>query len=284
MNLYDRRCVVLIGREQAVGSFALEVPAALRVEGLRCTFKVTRDAKPEPNPLELSIFNLSPATRGELQGKGQRVIVLAGYDGATAQVFSGEVSRINHERNGPDWITKVLAGDGARAFRHARVNESYRPGTPVAQVIGRTVAALQADPGNALAVAGRISAQFSAGYAQQAPAAAELTRLLEPHGYTWSIQDGRVEVLAEGEALPDTGPLLSPETGLVGVPQLGSPSEKAQAPTLKARSLLQPALRPGQRFELQSESLRGTFRAVKVVHSGDTHSGDWYTEIEAVPA
>lgn len=282
--LYDRRAVVLVGREQPSGVYVLEVPTALRIEGLRTTFKVTRDPKPEPNVLELSIFNLSPASRGELAGRGFRLILQAGYDGAVAQVFSGEVTRVTHERNGPDMVTKILAGDGARAYAHARVRESYRPGTPVSQVIARTVQAMQVDPGNALQAAGRIAGQFSAGYAQSAPAGAELTRLLSEHGLEWSIQDGRIEVLAAGESLPELAPLLSPETGLVGSPQLGNPSEKGKPATLKVRSLLQPAVRPGQRFELQSLEHRGTFRAQKVMHSGDTHGGDWYTEIEAVPA
>lgn len=281
MQLYDRRCVVLIGREPAAGSYALELPNALRVEGLRTSFKIARDVKPEPNTLELAIFNLSPATRGVLQGKGFRLVLEAGYAQQTAQIFSGDVVRFSHEQNGPDMVTKIVAADGARALRNARVSESYRAGTPVAEVIARTVRALQLDPGNAIAKAAGIADQYAAGYSQHAPAAEELTRLLEPRGYSWSVQDGRLEVLGPGETLAEIGPLISADTGMIGAPELGSPAEKGKPAVLKVRSLLQPALRPGQRFQLESKAHRGTFAAQKVVHAGDTHAGDWFTEIEA---
>lgn len=281
MQLFDRKCVVLIGREPAAGSYALELPNALRIEGLRTSFKVSRDRKPEPNTLELAIFNLSPATRGVLQGRGFRVVLQAGYAEQVAQVFSGDVVRFTHEQNGPDMVTKIVAADGARAIRNARVSESYRAGTPVSEVIARTVRALQLDPGNAAAKAAAIADQYAAGYTQHAPAAEELTRLLEPRGYTWSIQDGRLELLGPGESLPELAPLISADTGMIGSPELGSPAEKGKPATLKVRSLLQPAIRPGQRFQLESKAHRGTFTAQKVTHAGDTHAGDWFTDLEA---
>lgn len=286
--LFDRRCVVLLGEAPRAGQFVLATPDALRIEGLRVAFKVTRDLKPEPNTAEISIVNLSPASRGAFVAKGARVVLLAGYPDATAQIFSGDVRTFAHEHQGPDVVTKLTAGDGERAYAHARVSASFRPGVSVGEVVGRTARALASDPTNALAVAQNMAGQFASGYVQHAQASTELTRLLAPRGFSWSIQDGRVEILGPGGALADEGPLLSPETGLIGSPTLAAPEDAKKRPTMTVRSLLQPGLRPGQRFSLRVaderpprlQRLSGTYRAEKVTHHGDTHGGDWYTDVE----
>ncbi len=281
--LFDRRCTVLIGPPPA-DNYVLQIPNVLKIEGLRITFKVERDDKPQPNNLELTITNLSESSRAKIEQKGQRVVINAGYADHTAQLYSGDVHQFSSRKVGTDWITKILAGDGRRAFKHARVNNSFNAGAKVADVVKGTIAALGTDPGNALQKAQQLSGEFASGYVQASKASTELTTLLEPHGWTWSIQDGRIELLGPDEVLEGDGPLISPETGLVGSPELADPEKNAKKksqPTLKIRSLLQPLLRPGQRFELRSRSRSGQFKAIKVTHSGDTAGGDWYSDIEA---
>ena len=280
MNLYDRRCVVLVGRPPP-DNFVQVTPDALKIDGLRTTFRLVRDDKPEPNTAEIAIYNLSADSRAQLQGKGFRCVLQAGYGDQVEQIFSGEVRQFDHLRAGVDWVTKLELGDGERAWRHARVAESFNPGTSIADVLKKVVGAVASDPGNALQVAQRIAGEFSAGYVAHGRAAVELTQLLEPHGYTWSVQDGRMQILGPDEYTADVGPLVSPSTGLVGTPEIGAPEKKGGRHTLKLKSLLLPGMRPGQRFELRSAAKTGTFKAKKVSHTGDTFSGDWYTEIEA---
>lgn len=277
--LFDRRCSVLIGKPPA-DNFVLELPEVLKIEGLRVTFKIERDDKPQPNTLELTITNLSQDHRAQLEGKGFRIVVNAGYGDQVAQIYSGDMRTSTSRKMGTDWVTRILAGDGERAHQHARVNNSYKPGVKVADVVQGTIKALQQDPGTALAKAQQLAGEFSSGYVQSSKASTELTSLLEPYGWGWSIQDGRIELLAPGEALPGEGPLLSPETGLIGAPELSAPDKKSGKGTLKARSLLQPSLRPGQRFQLKSQSRSGTYKAKKVTHTGDTAGGDWFTDVE----
>lgn len=281
ITLYDRRCVLTVGKLPPADNYVLQVPDALQVEGLRVTFKITRDAKPQPNTGEFTIFNLSESSRAELQGKGFRVILQAGYGDQVAQIFSGDVRAFAHSHEGPDWITSVQAGDGERAYARARVSQSWRPGVQVRDVVAGTIKALQVDPGNALKRAQELAGEFSSGYVQHANASLELSRLLEPFDLGWSIQDGRLEILGPGEVLPDAPPLVSPDTGLIGSPTVAAPTKRGDPFTLKVKSLLMPGMRPGRSFTLSSATRSGTFRAVKVTHTGDTHGGEWYTEIEA---
>lgn len=280
-RLFSRRCIVHIGRPPTPNEFALKTPTALRIEGLRVVFKVERDLKPQPNQVEFVIYNLSESSRAKLENVGQRVVLEAGYEDAVAQVFSGDVRRAFSTKQGSDWLTKIEAGDGERAFVFGRVSKSYAPGTSVADVARDTIKALKTDPGAALEKVGQLVGEYSSGFAQHAKASTELTRLLSPHGFSWSIQSGRIEVLGPNEHLPEAAPLLTPETGLIGSPTISIPTKRTQPSTLKCRSLLLPTLRPGQRVVLKAEAISGTFVATKVAHVGDTHGGDFYTDIEA---
>lgn len=282
--LFDRRCEVYVGVPPKEDVFTLQTVERLRIAGLRIGFKIVRDASAEPNNLELVVYNLSEASRARFEEKGARVVVLAGYGEQLAQLCSGDIRHAQSMKAGSDWVTKIEAGDGERALAHARVSESWRPGTQVSSVVAKAVQALQLDPGNALTKAKEIAGEFSSGYVQHGKASRELSSLLEPRGYTWSVQDGRIEILKATETLPETAPLISPDSGLIGSPEMGTPAKPGAKPVLKIRSLLQPRLRPKQRFELRSRTRSGVFVAQKVTHTGDTFGNDWYTDIEATVA
>jgi hypothetical protein len=85
-------------------------------------------------------------------------------------------------------------------------------------------------------------------------------------------------VLAPGETYGPEIPLISPATGLIGSPEMGSPEKKGKPSLLKFRCLLRP-LTVGGRVHLQCLRYDGEVRIRKLEHSGDTHSGEWYTDV-----
>lgn len=255
-----------------------------RVTDLRVTFKIKKTLTKEPNTAEISVFNLSETTRRRLQGKGLPVILSAGYEGSEAVIFSGDSRFIDDTRSGPDWIKRVRCGDGERAYQFNRFRASYGPGTPIATVIRDAAKALAVNPGNlsealALPFKGNRT-HFRTGYTANGDAIDVLETLLKSAGFSVSIQGGALQVLQGNAAVPATAVLLSPETGLIGSPELGSPEKKKQAPRMKARSLLQPLARCGGAFELRSTNVKGQFRAEVIEHSGDTAGQEWYTDLE----
>lgn len=281
--LYDRRCIVVVCKVPGVD--LTEKPAeATRIEGFRMQFKATKTDKPEPNKLELEITNLKSDTRAALEkDRGLRILLQAGYKDSTSQIFAGESRYVNNKRENVDWTTKIEALDGGRAYKYARAEESFGPGSKVGDVVKKMVGKLSKDPGNALQLASQLTREFNAGYTASGPAARVLSELLEQEGYSWSMQDGRVEILKKDQTLADEVPLVSPDTGLVGSPELGAPAKKGGAARLKCKMLMHGQIRPGQKFQLDATGRKGAYRAHVVVHSGDTHGGDWFTEIEASP-
>lgn len=280
--LFGRRCRVIVGRPQV--DTRVLAPDAVEVEGLRVQFKVTKTGTKEPNTAEVSVWNLSPETRAAVQMKGAKLIVVAGYTETFRQVFSGDVRTVDHVRDGAHWVTKFQAGDGERAFRHARVSEAFAPGVAALDVARRLAVLLGLDPGNLTGEVAVTAVTFTQGYSARGKVSGELSRLLGALGLEWSIQDGRLQVLAPGEAVPgETAIELSPSSGLIGSPEHGSPDATGKPGVLKVKSLLQPDLRPGCRFSLVSDAATGGYRAGRVDHAGDTAGGEWYSTVEATP-
>lgn len=282
-QLFDRRVRLTIGQEPPTDNFVQTVPDAAVITGLRISFRVEKSLKPEPQKATVVVYNLSSDSRAKLQGKGLRVVLEAGYPDSLAVIYSGHSRVTDHPRQGVNWLSKFECGTAERAIKFARMSESFKPGAAVGDVVKKTVAALVADPGNALEKANGLAASFSSGYAAHGYAADELTRLLEPHGYTWSIQDGRMQLLGPGETLPESPVDLSPSTGLIGSPELGSPVTKGGPNLVKMRSLLQPQFAPGKRVLLNSSGRSGVHKIISLAHVGDTDGGDWFTDLETLP-
>lgn len=280
-RLFRRAIRVIVGSQEILGGGL--------GDGLRVQFKVKKTTTKEPNDCEVSVFNLSEQHRAALQAKGTPVLVEAGYEDTTSLIFSGISRYIDHTHSGGDWVTKIQCGDGERAYRYAHVAESFRPGTRVADVFAKVASAMEIDATEAIsAVRSMVPEQFAQGYSAFGKASTEVDRLLVARGLEWSIQDGRLQVLRKGAAAGGTVVLLSPTTGLVGSPSHGTPEHssktgKKKAPVLKAKALLQPAIRAGGTIQIESATIRGNYRVQVLTHSGDTHGGDWYSDVDCVP-
>jgi hypothetical protein len=259
----------------------------LTVEGLRTVFKVDKTPGKEPNTLDLQLTNLSQDTRGGIQKKGAKVVVLAGYGDDHAQIFSGDARLVNHTREGADWITRIQAGDAERQHLYARANESFAPGTSVQAVATYLVKQLTAnrtlDPGNAYerlaAITGPLR-EYVHGYTVHGRASTVLDRVLKGVGLSYSVQDGVIQILAPGEAAKVLAVELAPDSGLLGSPEQCAPAVKGGKPVLKVRCLLNPRILPGRKISIKSENHTGIFKVGKLTHEGDTSAGPWFTSFE----
>ena len=123
-RLYNRSASLTIARPTS-GEFTLApLPNAIEISGLSMSFKIEKSLEPGPNTCEVIVFNLAENTRAEFQRKPLHVILEAGYDDVTSRLFAGDMRWARSSREGPDWQTKILIGDGDRAYRHARMNRS----------------------------------------------------------------------------------------------------------------------------------------------------------------
>lgn len=275
--LFDRRVRVIIA-VPLESNYSTMSGLTVEITDLRVQFKVEKTLEKHPNTAEINITNLAEKTRAQLRSKGAKVVLQAGYATTLATVFVGDARTIDHTRDGTDWLTKIQAGDGERGIQYARISESFAPGIKMPGIVTTFTNALGFDPGDSLAkLAPSASKQFVNGYSAHGKASAELDKILRANGYEWSVQDGRLQILRPGEVNTERLVKLSSESGLVGSPEFSTPENAKKKPVLKFKSLLSPEIRPGGRLAFASVNHQGIHRVTRIVHTGDTAGGDWYT-------
>jgi hypothetical protein len=247
-----------------------------KITGLDMAFKVVKSVKPEPNTVELTIYNLSADTRTALQTPNVPVQIEAGYMDEAAILFKGELRKPVSVRRGADWVTTFTGGDGEIAYRASRLDKSFAPGTSLVDMFKEGAKKLGVSLGDSLQKIGAARGRegvvdFPNGETFSGQLVRELERLAKTAGVEWSIQDGVLQVTPLGEPTDEQSILLSPATGLIGSPELG---EKG---TIKITSLLQPGIRPARRLQLDAVNLQGSFRVERVEHTGDISAQPWYS-------
>lgn len=265
-QLFGRQCSLAVG--------------ATTFAGLRVVFEVNRKLNRWPDPAEITIYNCRRETRDGF-AKGDQVRLVAGYEGSADLIFSGSVVQVQVRRDGADQAATLTCRDGDAAWQ-ATAAGAFAANVPLhlalsrlAQAMGLTV------PASTVAVVAGLTTRSA--FAHATYAHRTLHELLSPQGLTWSIVDGALQVTPDDGATTEQAFVLTPQTGLVGSPtrEGGVPNAKGKTKAVKVRamSLLLPSLRPGRRVELQSQGFAGAFRIDELLHKGDTHGQDWYSDL-----
>lgn len=272
-------------------------------DALHIKFHVEKDLLGQPNRLDLSVYNLAPRTRGQMQAAGGYVVLQAGYeaDGNNLPtLFEGNARTIDHQSQGPNWVTRIQCGDGETSYQYARINGSWGPGTAkgtVAADLAETIRAADADRIKIDLFLDRVALvssspnaisfnppAFFSGYATSGNAFEELKSLLGGR-YDLLIQDGELVALTARQTLNSTGLLLDAAHGLIGSPEHCAPIPGSPFSLLKATSLLNARLNPATQVRIESvdKSVTGNYRVQKVTHTGDLAGNDWQSELELLP-
>lgn len=275
--------------EQYLRKVSLDVIAngqTRRIDNLRIKFTVKKTAKSEPNKAEISIYNLSEKTRSLVEAKDCRVVLSAGYLGLNPEgilrtsafktksvdvVFQGNVKKFEHTKESTDIITRLECGDGHKAFTTATMDKGYHPDTSLSVPFQDLAAALGLAKGAQVTIPDR---KIGNGITLSGPVRNHLDNLCKRFDLEWSIQNEALQIVDSSKFTNDGIIVLNKSTGLVG-----SPSKTKDGVSFSC--LLQPALRPGKRINLDSMFLKGIFYARTVTHDGDSHQGSFLTKTEA---
>lgn len=257
------------------------VVSTIEITKLDMSFSVTKTLKPEPNTAELKILNLNEKNRSALeQLRVAPVLIEAGYKNATTVLFVGDLRTAFSVQEGPNIITALSSGDGEKKIQTSRVNVSIGKNTTVDAVIRAVAEALGVGAGNLNDAVkdlklSKVGTMFSAGTVIYGNAAREMTSLCRSVGLSWSVQDGKLQIIPLRQVLAGAAILLSPSTGLIGSPSVDNKG------ILSARMLMIPDVSPGRKLVLDAKRLKGQYRIETTKHSGDTAGGDWYIDVEA---
>lgn len=259
--------------------------AGVRITGLRISFEVTKTNLPGANALQVSIYNLSPETRAQVESRENRLILSAGYQQDIIGVLAiGDVQSYETVKDGSgDTVTTLICGDGVRSLRDTRVSLSYSGAVSASQIVTDIYNALALD---SIDIIADLTGAYESGYSFSGRAADSLNELASRFLFDWSIQNNELKILPRRTADTREVVVLTPTTGLIGSPKPLDDtgvnlSQNAAAPGLTIECQLQPRLTPSGVVQLDSRDHSGQYRIETVVHRGDTGGENWRSEIQA---
>ncbi len=299
--LYGRKYRVLVADK---GNTALDV------SNLRCVFCVEKIANSTSNYAEVAIYNLSPETEALIVKEGMRIIIEAGYQGylqaqqqgAAQQVitpkqygviFDGEVIQPIRDRedNNVDYKLTLVCLDGDSFLNNNIVRMTVNAGLNQRQFVNQIASAALT-----LTEIGRISPDLST---QALPRGKVffgmpkkyLRDIARDNSANFWVDDGQIYIAKATDEAPGETIVLSPETGLVGVPQQTQDG-------VAFKCLLNPAIKLMSMVKIDNSIVRqlkqrigqipsmldqdGQYQAYRVIHYGDTRGDEWYTEVDGV--
>lgn len=266
--------------------------------GLDVWFQVKRSLKPkDPNTCDLKIWNLSDSSLKQLAQATQTlsiasapggkiqvipVSIIAGYESGTSTLFLGELRAASTVRDGDDFVTEIMSGDGDDAQVIARINQMVPKGSSAFTVAQACLSAMGCGTGNLSSQ--QISSVLKASNSYQRGALVKgnaweiLTAVVKSVGLECKIINGQAQFLSLGQPLAGSAYELTPSTGLIGEPTVDTKG------IMSCKSLLVPHLKPGSPIVVDSRFVSGTYRIISIQTTGQTFDeGPWEHEIEAKP-
>lgn len=261
----------------------------VEITGLRIQAEIKHNLSKHPNSADITITNLNKNSRSEFSQKPLIVSLDAGYDGDLQQVFTGDLRYGHSTLKTPDWETKLQIADGDRAFRQARVNQSFAAKTPILSILehvsgqmGLTLPSDMAQNG----ILPYLQTQIQSGTVLTGTAQEQLTKLLDRFDCHWSIQNSKLLIQRDVGNTPGLAQVISSATGLKGSVEVGVPdregTKRGNQVTAKWKMTLNPELYPGSLVSIDSRETKGIFKLKSVSHNIDTHGDPWDTSCEAI--
>jgi hypothetical protein len=176
-------------------------------------------------------------------------------------------------------ITCVSGGDGEAAIRGARINRTFKAGTPVKEILKALAASLNIGAGNLNSIGAVAYADGTTAIRRALTCAGLTYDELEDHcrscGLRWSVQDSALQLRRGDAPVGDTqGPLLRADSGLIGKPQVETDKKGT---LVSGTCLLRADLIPGVPFRVESDAFEGNLVAIATQHDGDSHQAQpWY--------
>ena len=288
-----------MSQKQYIRKFNLTVAGAsgsgLDLSGLHVQFTVKKTDAQTPNTAQIRIFNIAPNTIAQIQREFTRVILQAGYESNYGVIFDGNIKQVRSgKQNGVDTFLDIAAGDGDDAYNFAVVSTTLAAGATQADQINAAAQPMSernikpgyiGDTGNTKLSRGKVMHGMSRDYLRQSA---------EVSDSSWSVQDGRLQVLPLTAVLPNQAVVLNSKTGLIGTPEQTNDG-------ITAVALLNPLLKIGGKVKIDEASVQralvpesrpddsankpaslasdGFYRLLAVQIKGDTRGNDWYSEL-----
>ncbi|MEE8627253.1 phage protein [Methylobacterium ajmalii] len=276
----------------------------LEASELRIRFDTHQDTTSSPWMINLYIYNLKKETIQSIREEYKEITLEAGYESDCGPLFRGQILQVRTFReNITDVATHVIATSAEKARNFAVANKSLSAGHTHNDRVQMAVEAMKefgVKPGQIDKLSER---KFARGFSYLGDAKSLLREVCFATGARWWIQDDRIHVVKNGNALKGETYVLNSTTGLIGLAEQTLDGVVARClmnrklyPGVKVQineaSITRAAVSPAYLAEVNNQNLSnngilgiaadGIYRCELVEHNGDTRGPNWYTEIICV--
>ena len=258
----------------------------------RIVFEVEKTDTTDSNKANISIYNLSEATRNKIK-KDDVVLLNAGYVEGYGEelLFAGNITRVSHAKDGAEVVTKIAAADGIKLLREIKIAKSYAEGTKAKAVLFDLISIYRSNGISTRTIPEDIdeNAEYVAALALLGLIKDAMDRVCFRLSLSWVINNNSLTITHEDESDKTRAIVLTSTSGLIGIPErdedIGDKPNKEKAKNgWKFKALLQPKLQPKGLIQVSSVEVgqNKIFRVTSIKHSGDTEGEEWSSSIEAV--
>ena len=268
--LFDRKIEITIGKRGQTGFI---------YKDLRVTFKVEKSLNSKPNKSEIKIYNLTKDNRSKAEQSGNVLLLKAGYGKNIETIFTGDVAKAKTELEGTDYVTVFELGEGEFLFKTAKADISFSKGTDLKEAITSILNSSGFSLGD---ITGLVSEKLQSPLVLSGNVRKHLDDIATRQNLEWSIQDEKIQILKKGEATKEEVFVLSPNTGLIGIPKNRVGKTEGEK-GIEFECLMNGKLKPGRKVQIESSFFQGRYRIEKIVYQGDNYGQDFTCKCEAAP-
>lgn len=220
----------------------------IELANLRVTFNLTKKTQQSPDLLDAKVYNMAPATMSKVIAF-TRVQLSAGYQFANyGLLFDGQVVQYRRGKENPtDTYLEIIAGDGD-AMNSASSFHSFPAGSKESDAMNQLISDTGLDKGHVSPMVG--TDLFQRPWIVAGPTQQYLREITQKYGANFFCDKGKLNVLGGSELMPGEAVVLSPTTGLVGIPELTPQG-------VQARCLLNPQLTIGGQVTIDKNLISG---------------------------
>ena len=272
---------------------------------LRVQFAVESRTTQAPDQCQIVITNPAPATVAKVQNEFTDIVLSAGYEDNSGQIFYGSIVETQYGEKVNDYtdtLLRIFAAAYDKPYNQGRISQSLAAGCSPQDIVDACVGVMAPYGITGSHVVGVDLSQpkFPRGVVLAGMARDYIREVALTARATWTLRDGKVNII--GANARDTGStvVLSAKTGLIGQPILRQEG-------LIARCRINPAIQLSTNVQIDAQIVRpkfnlgndqtgslnpattadydiyngagSVFRVLHMQTNGDTRGEDWSTEL-----
>lgn len=244
------------------------------INNLRVAFSIKKTLTSEPNPAEISVYNLNNSNRNLITSKQYDFLELSicYKEDVLRLIFCGDILTVENKLTGQDIITTMRCGDGHRAYTEKTIVKTMQKGQRDSDFLNEAVSSFGVQKG---AIDLPNNRALPRGKVMMCDTREVMNKIAINNNADWSIQDNQLVIIPKDKALANNeGWVISRATGMVGSPKKSNDG-------LEVTTLCNPHYRIGSLVRIESVLIEynGDYKIKSIEHSGDLYSTNWHSKL-----